>query len=266
MLSAGRPKKRLGQHFLADRGAARRIVEALAPRGGEPLLEIGPGRGALTAALIERTGCLAAVELDAQLAADLAARFDASRLRLYVQDVLTLDLARVRSDLARPGRLVIAGNLPYNVSKPVAMKLVRERRQVDRAVLMFQREVARRLTAEPGGKEYGPLSVLASAAYAIRRVFDLAPRAFRPPPKVVSTVTLWTARPDAALDDAEERRLRACLAVCFRRRRRTLLGNLREFTADRGAAQAMLEAAGIDGALRAEQVEASAFRRLSAQF
>ena len=266
MLSPGRPKKRLGQHFLADRGAVRRIVDALAPGAAEPLLEIGPGRGALTGALIERAGRMAAVELDAELAADLAQRFNPSQLLLYAQDVLKLDLGRVRADLNRPGRLALAGNLPYNVSKPVAMKLVRERRQVDRAVLMFQREVARRLTAGPGSKDYGPLSVLAGEAYTITRVFDLAPGSFRPPPKVVSTVTLWTARPGAALDDADERRLRACLAVCFRRRRRTLLGNLREFTHDRGAAEAMLAAAVIDGALRAEQVEPAGFRRLAALF
>ena len=144
--------------------------------------------------------------------------------RRFIQDdILDVPLAR----LASSGPLVIAGNLPYNISKPVAMKLVVERRFVLRAVLMFQREVADRLTAQPGTKAYGPLTVLAGRAYRIERLFDLAPGCFRPAPKVVSTVTRWMTRTDDALPDALVAPLRLALAAAFAHRRQTLQKNLR---------------------------------------
>jgi len=260
-----RARKRFGQHFLVDERAVQRIVERLAPRTGEAVLEIGPGRGALTGPLIDAVGRIAAVELDRDLARELRERFDERQLLLVCDDVLRLELAALRRTLAgsRAPRLVVAGNLPYNISKPIAMKLVRERRQVERAVLMFQREVARRLTAPPGGRDYGPLGVLARAAFDIEVAFDLPPGAFRPAPKVESSVTVWRALPPESLTGDEERRLRFCLAVCFRRRRRTLLGNLSDALGDRSRAAALLAAAAIDPALRAERVTPAGFRRLA---
>jgi 16S rRNA (adenine1518-N6/adenine1519-N6)-dimethyltransferase len=259
-----RAKRSLGQHFLVDRKAVGRILRATAATPGEPLLEIGPGRGALTADLLEQAGRMAAVEVDRELAARLRARFD-ERLLLIEQDVLELELATVPGLLGFPdGRpLVVVGNLPYNISKPIVQSMIRQRAQVGRMVLMFQREVAQRLTARPGGKHYGPLGILAGLAYRIERLFELGPRAFAPPPKVVSAVTRWTPR-EPALDPAAEPVLRTVLASCFARRRRTLRNNLRaRLAGDEQRTDRLLEAAGIDGSLRAEAIDPAGFARLA---
>jgi 16S rRNA (adenine1518-N6/adenine1519-N6)-dimethyltransferase len=252
----GIPRRRFGQNFLTDAGTIRRIVAALAPLATEEILEIGPGRGALTGALLECVPSIAAVEIDRDLAATLLARYGEERLRLTVGDVRALPLASGAS--VRPW--VIVGNLPYNISKPVAMKLVLERRAVARAVLMFQREVADRLTASPGERAYGPLTILAGRAYRIERLFDLRPGAFRPRPRVVSTVTRWTRRDDEALPPDLVAPLTAALRAAFAHRRQTLQKNLRGALADGDAAAALVLArAGIDGTLRAEAVAPEGF-------
>jgi 16S rRNA (adenine1518-N6/adenine1519-N6)-dimethyltransferase len=259
-------KRSLGQHFLVDRRAVRRIVSALAPRRGEFVLEIGPGRGALTDDLVAAVGQLAVVELDRGLAAMLRERFPPESLVIFERDVLDIDVAEVLGAMGAPAgaRLVIAGNLPYYVSKPIAAKLIRDRARISRAVLTFQREVAGRLTARPGGKEYGPLSVLAALTYRVGALFDLPPGAFRPPPRVVSTVTAWRPREAGdALSAEQEPRLRAVLAACFARRRRTLRGNLRTALGDDERVTRLLEAAALDGGRRAETLEPEQFVRLA---
>jgi 16S rRNA (adenine1518-N6/adenine1519-N6)-dimethyltransferase len=260
-----RAKKHLGQHFLIDRAAVRRIVDTLDPRSGEPLLEIGPGPGALTAALIERCGRIAAVELDAELAAALRERFDERRLVLLREDVLRLDPSTVREALGTPATqpLAVAGNLPYNISKPIVMWLVAHRGAFERGVLMFQREVAQRLVAVPGGKDYGPLTILTGFAFEVAPVFDLRPGAFRPRPAVVSTVTRWTRREPPAVLERREPALRACLRACFAHRRRTLRNNLRAALGDATTAAQLLERAGIDGDLRAERIPPDGYLRLA---
>jgi len=259
------PKRSLGQNFLIDRGAVQRIVAALAPRPQEPVLEIGPGRGALTGELIRAAGRIAAVEYDDALAEGLRERFDTAVLDLRVQDVLQLDFSDVAHALSagRTGRLAVVGNLPYNISKPIAQLLIRQRDQVDRAVLMFQREVAQRLTAGPGSRDYGPLSVLAGFAFRIERLFDLPPRAFWPRPGVVSTVTRWSPAAGPPLAAEDERRLRGVLAACFSSRRKTLRNNLRGVFGDPARVERLLEAAGLEGRLRAEAVPPDGFSRLA---
>jgi 16S rRNA (adenine1518-N6/adenine1519-N6)-dimethyltransferase len=243
-----RPRKRFGQHFLSDPAAVRRIVAALGPRDGPPVVEIGPGRGALTASLLQTFGRLLAIEIDRDLAAHLRQRFPAASLTVLEADVLDVPL---QSLAAGPVRLV--GNLPYNVSKPVADKIVRERTRVAGAVLMFQREVAERLTAEPGMRAFGPLTVLVGEAFSVERLFDLGARAFRPVPEVSSTVTRWTPRP-GAFSSVSEDALRAALRAGFTHRRRTLRNNV---------PPDLLELAGIDGGLRAEALPPAAWRRLA---
>jgi 16S rRNA (adenine1518-N6/adenine1519-N6)-dimethyltransferase len=256
-------RKRFGQNFLVDRSAVDRIVDALAPERESPLLEIGPGTGALTERLLERAGRVAAIEVDRDLAARLAGRFPPERLVLIRGDVLDADLVDVlgRLDAAPGRRLLVAGNLPYNLSKPIANKLVRERAAVERAVLMFQKEVALRLTAPPGGRDYGPPSVLAALTFEVRRLFDLPPGAFRPRPKVTSTVTRWLRRFPDPLDGAAEERLRRCLRVCFRSRRQTLRNNLR--AAWGRAADEVLEHARLRGDVRPERVSPEEYMALS---
>lgn len=259
-----RPRKKWGQHFLRDPRAAERIVHALAIRPGELVLEIGPGRGALTALLVDRAA-VAAVEIDPRCARELRERFAGLRLTVVERDILTLELAEIFKlpELPSVDRLAIAGNLPYNISKPLASRLVRERRWVDRAVLMFQREVADRLVASPSTRAYGPLTVLAGEAYRIERLFDLRPSAFQPAPEVVSSVTRWIRRTDPEFPEEEEAPLRACLSACFAMRRRTLFNNLRAALTDDATAVRLLDAAEIDGSARAESLPPAAYRRLA---
>lgn len=258
-------RRTLGQHFLVDAGAVARIVGALDPREGEPILEIGPGRGVLTEALLGATRRMAAVEIDEALGDLLERRFAAERLVVLRGDVLRTPFSAVLAALgADGGRLAIAGNLPYSISKPVVQKLVAERDTVDRAVLMFQREVARRLTAKPGSRDYGPLGLLAGRVYEIRGLFDLKPRAFRPAPSVDSTVTVWARRPGPPLTADEEARLRACLAACFHSRRRTLRNNLRGALGDDQRVERLLSATGTDGERRAEELAPEVFAHLAA--
>lgn len=263
--SLPRPRRRFGQNFLVDRALAERIVAKLAPAPGEHVLEIGPGQGALTALLLAGPGSLAAVEIDRDLARALRERFG-ERLRLVEGDFLEQPLDRVRMLAGFPasGPLVIVSNLPFNISKPVASRLVRERAQIARAVLTFQREVADRLTSAPGTAAYGPLGILAQEAFRIERLFDLPPAAFRPRPKVLSSVTSWTPLPPERFPAGAESALRATLAACFAHRRRTLWNNLRAALPDGEAgARAILDRTSLDGSLRAEDVPPEGFRRLA---
>jgi 16S rRNA (adenine1518-N6/adenine1519-N6)-dimethyltransferase len=265
-LRSARSRPPLGQHFLIDANAIARIVAALAPRHGETLVEIGPGRGALTAPLIAQAGRIAAIELDHRLGDRLTRQFDSAELILIQGSVLDVDWGGIAAalDHAPSSPLVVAGNLPYAVSKPIVMKLIAERHRLERAVLMFQREVARRLVAQPGGAEYGPLSVLCRAAFELELLFDLPPRAFKPPPRVVSSVVRLRPRRDDPLSDERERRLRACLRAAFARRRRTLRNNLREALTDEKDVDRLLDATEIDGLRRAETLDLVEFDRLAA--
>ena len=257
-----RARRRFGQHFLADARAAARIVEAAGASPREPVLEIGPGRGALTEPLVRAALRIAAVELDRDLAAWLRERYPQERLVLFERDVLELTLGEVPPALGFPAGtpLVVVGNLPYNISKPVAAMLVRQRGAVARAALMFQREVAERLTASPGTRAYGPLTVLVGRAYRVERLFHLPPSAFRPRPEVTSTVTRWERLPPQELIDTLEPALRACLAACFAHRRQTLLNNLRAaLPGGAEEARALLGRAGLDPGARAETVPPEAF-------
>ena len=254
-----RPRRRFGQNFLHDRTVVDRIVAELSPDAHTPVLEIGPGRGILTAALLDRVSHVVAVEVDRDLVAHLRATFDPQRLTVLERDVLEVDLAEIaREHHGENARWCVAGNLPYNISKPIAMRLVESVDVVERAVLMFQREVACRLVAPTGGADYGPLSVLPRAVYDIRRAFDVAPGAFRPAPEVTSSVTSWVARAPRP-PRAEVARLRRTLGALFANRRKTLRNNVRRALGDDG----VLERAGIDGGLRPQDLPAEALRAIA---
>jgi len=251
-----RPRKRFGQNFLRDGSVLDRIVAEVEPTAATTVLEIGPGRGALTRRLLEVVDRVVAIEVDRDLAQHLRETFEPSRLEVVEGDVLEFDLRAAT-------RWTVVGNLPYNISKPIAMKLFRERRSIDRAVLMFQKEVADRLTATPGTKSYGPLTVLASLTYCIERLFDLRPGAFRPRPKVDSTVTRWHTREMPGFDEKHEAALLACLAASFQRRRQTLRNNLRSALGSTDQAEAILGSAGLDASLRAEAIPPQGFVHLA---
>lgn len=259
-------RRKWGQNFLVDRAAVERIAAAATGVESGTVVEIGPGRGTLTRALLERFPRVAAVEVDPALSRELVRQLPADRFTLVQGDVLRLPLAEIaeRAGLRSGEGMVVVGNLPYNISKPVASKIIRERAVVSRAVLMFQKEVAERLTASPGSHGYGPLAVLSSRAFRIDRLFSLPPSAFRPRPKVVSTVTRWIPLERGAFPAEAEERLRLCLSASFAHRRQTVLRNLRSvLPGGESQALALLRAAGIDPRLRAEAVSPQQFQLLA---
>jgi len=257
-----RPRKRFGQNFLHDPAVIERIVAELSISTETALLEIGPGRGALTRALLDYASKVVCVEIDRDLVRYLRDTFPASRLHVIEDDALEIDFDRLgRQVHGRSVGWTVAGNLPYNISKPIAMRLVESVESIERAVLMFQREVARRLCAAPGGADYGPLSILPRAVYEIERVMDVAPGAFRPRPEVVSTVTRWSAREERPSPDELER-LRATLKAAFSNRRKTLKNNVRRAL----GSDAVLGQAGLDGSRRAQELSPEEFHALAAEW
>jgi 16S rRNA (adenine1518-N6/adenine1519-N6)-dimethyltransferase len=209
--------KRLGQHFLADQRALERIVDALDPSESDTVLEIGPGRGALTDILAQRSGKVVAVELDRALAELLRAKFAATPSVTIVEaDILKTDPGA----LGGPGYLLV-GNVPYYITTPIlfhALACALPRR----AVFLVQREVAARAMAVPGTKSYGALSVNLQVLASVERVFDIPPGAFQPPPKVDSSVIRVTPLSQPMLHEGEQRRFRSFVQSLFSQRRKQI--------------------------------------------
>ena len=249
-------RKSLGQHFLLDRALVGRIVSAAGPMAGVQAIEIGPGPGALTEALLESGAArVTAIELDARAVALLRPAADGSgdRLRLIEADALAVDIPAI---VTAPRRIV--ANLPYNVASPLLVRWLREAEAYLSLTLMFQQEVAERICAAPGTPEYGRLSVLAQWRCEAALLLRLPPGAFRPPPRVWSAVVGLVPRtpaPEPALFAAMER----VTAAAFGQRRKMLRGSLKAL----GDAEALLAAAGLDGSRRAETLDVAEFERLA---
>jgi 16S rRNA (adenine1518-N6/adenine1519-N6)-dimethyltransferase len=244
------PKSKLGQNFLRDRAAIERIAAALGEISGQTVLEIGPGEGAITQALIARAGHVTAIELDHELALRLRVRYPEDQLTVVEQDVLAYDFAAMAAQAGR--RLMVAGNLPYYITSPILLKLAENHAALDRAVLMVQREVADRVTAGPGSRDYGLLSVTVQMYGPVEKLFTLPPGAFFPPPEVHSTVFQWRFAPRfAELGVSEDIFLRFA-RVAFAQKRKTLANNLRAAGFGTEAVQAALAEVGIAAAARAE--------------
>ncbi len=250
-------RKRFGQHFLHDRSVIGRIVQAVSPVAGERVVEIGPGRGALTFALLERLPMLDAVEIDRDLAAQLALDPRAAgRLRLHVGDALATDYLALRGD-GPPLRIV--GNLPYNISTPLLFHLLHQRGAVADMYFMLQKEVVDRMVARPGIKAYGRLSVMLAAHAEVRRLFDVGPGSFKPPPKVWSSVVHVRPIGAPAFDFGGDAALRTLVTTAFSHRRKTLKNGLQDLLSVEE-----ITACGIDPALRPEVLEPAQFGRLAA--
>jgi 16S rRNA (adenine1518-N6/adenine1519-N6)-dimethyltransferase len=189
-------RKRFGQHFLTDPAIIGAIVDLIAPRPGQALVEIGPGLGAMTGPLLERCGHLTVVELDRDLAERLRRR---AGLEVIEADVLRVDFVALASRLGQPLRVV--GNLPYNISTPILFHLLGAAAQVEDQHFMLQSEVVDRMAAGPGNKTYGRLSVMLQWRYEIERVLDVPPQAFEPPPAVDSAVVRMRPLSELALPD-----------------------------------------------------------------
>lgn len=220
-------RKRFGQHFLADRGVVDAIVDAISPRAGERLVEIGPGLAALTGALLGRVDRLTAIEIDRDLAAKLRRRYG-ERLALIEADVLTVDFAALAAD----GALRVVGNLPYNISSPLLVHLLDARDRVVDQHFMLQKEVVDRIVAEPGGKDYGRLGVLLQAYYDTESLFEVPPEAFDPPPRVDSAVIRMIPKPRPA--PVAPALLSEVVGAAFGQRRKMLRNTLLPWLAQRG--------------------------------
>jgi 16S rRNA (adenine1518-N6/adenine1519-N6)-dimethyltransferase len=253
-----RAKKRLGQHFLHDPGTIERIVRAVAPRHGDRLVEIGPGRGAISAPLLEAAGALDVVEFDRDVLPALEARCRGlGELRVHLQDALEFDLRALRGDGA-PLRLV--GNLPYNISTPLLFRFLEQLDAVSDMHFMLQKEVVARMAARPGGKAYGRLTVMLAPRVRVEPLFDIGTGAFAPPPKVIST--FFALRPHAVppFELADPRAYARVVSAAFSQRRKTLrnsLANLLDVE--------RITAAGVDPRARPETLAPELFAALAAQ-
>ena len=257
-----RARKRFGQHFLEPAWVAR-LIAAVAPSPADTFLEIGPGRGALTAPLAQRAGRVVAVELDRDLVAMLGSRLPPN-VRLVQGDVLQLDLPGLIQGERAPIRVV--GNLPYNVASPILFRLLDEARDgavFSDATLMLQREVADRLLAHPGGPDYGAMAIQVQLLADVERALNLPPGAFRPPPKVHSSVVRLRFRPpqfEVGARPVFERVVRGL----FLQRRKTLANALKPVADSFGQSAAqILERAQLDGGRRPETLSLEDVARLS---
>ena len=253
-------KPKLGQNFLRDARAAQRIVTALGDLDRRTVVEIGPGRGAITGALSSRANRVVAIELDGELAAGLRGRYDAGRVTVVEQDVLNFDFGAASAEAG--GRLRVAGNLPYYITSPILLKLAASHAALELAVLMVQREVADRVTAAPGGRDYGLLSATVQMYGPVELLFTLPPSAFSPPPKVHSAVFRWRFRPRFEELGVEEGGFLRFLRQAFAQKRKTLANNLRAAGVAPQDAAAALDRAGIDMQARAEAVGIEALAKL----
>ena len=261
-----KPKKCFGQHFLVNTRIADRIVEHAGIAPGDRILEIGPGRGMLTERLLEKGAAVTAVEIDHALAGFLKERFGSRVGFIFIEaDILKLDLGILFQD--SPGRIKTVSNLPYNISTPVIELLCRSRKLVSEAVLMVQREVARRILSSPGTRDYGLTTLNLALCAQGRRLMDVKPSAFNPPPKVMSRVISLVFSEELLYPLKDETVFRAVTGAAFRQRRKMVRNTLKPYLNSLGIADSevyrMLETAGIHPEARPETIDAEQFVRLS---
>lgn len=240
-----RHRKRFGQHFLTDPGAIDAIVRAIAPSDDDCIVEIGPGRAAITEPISHRCKSFHAIEIDRDIVARLRKRYaDNANVTIHECDALTFDFTSLGSSLR------IIGNLPYNISTPLLFHLLLQRAVISDMHFMLQKEVVDRMAAPPGNKTYGRLSIMLGAYFDIEALFDVDRSAFDPPPDVTSAVVRLRPRPEDEIGVADADRLSSVVATAFSQRRKTLRNALRDV-----ASEEDLDAIGIDPKLRPENID-----------
>ena len=247
------PRKRFGQHFLHDPLVIRRIIAAFAPRPADNVVEIGPGQGVLTAPLLDELNELHIIELDRDLAALLRDKFrHKSGLHIHQGDALEFDFGCL------PASLRIVGKLPYNISTPLLFRLLGLKQQVRDMLFMLQKEVVERLAAGPGSTAYGRLSVMVQYACTVEPLFEVGPGAFKPPPRVDSSVVRLVPHAVPPVHVADADTFAHLVAQVFTQRRKTLRNNLKGVLDE-----AEIRAAGIDPGVRAETLGLTEFASLA---
>jgi len=260
-----RPKKHLGQHFLADGNLLRKIVAISGAGKGDRVLEIGPGTGALTRRLLETGAIVLAVEIDRGLAERLGETFatavEKGALEIICADILKVSLSTLARE--RDCRFNVVANLPYNISGPVLARLLAERRALTSMTLMFQREVAERITARPGTKAYGALSVMAQAYTDCKIEFDVSRRLFKPQPRVDSSIVSLKVLERPGVEVADETFFKRVVRSAFGTRRKTLVNALKPLSIDKDALARAIRSAGIDPSTRGETLGIAEFGALA---
>jgi len=256
---AHQARKRFGQNFLHDQAVIQRIIDVIAPHKGELLIEIGPGQAALTIPLLQAAGSIHAVELDRDLipiVQENCAPY--GELTLHNADALKFDFRALKTD---ERKLRMIGNLPYNISTPILFRLLEQRDVIQDMHFMLQKEVVDRMAAGPGSKTYGRLSVMLQAYCKVESLFDIGPGAFKPAPKVDSSIVRLTPLPadkDVISDHASFAEI---VTTSFGQRRKTLRNNLKKIMDVE-----QIESTGIDPGCRAETLSVDDFRRLAELF
>ncbi|NJD37976.1 MAG: 16S rRNA (adenine(1518)-N(6)/adenine(1519)-N(6))-dimethyltransferase RsmA [Geobacter sp.] len=256
-----RPRKALGQNFLTDQNIVRKILAAAALQPSDQVLEVGPGRGALTALLAERVNHLVAVEFDRDLAALLRQQYQNSpTVLIHEQDVLQVDFAALLGE----GTYKVVANLPYNISTPVLFRFLEERHRFSRLVVMLQKEVGERLAAAPDCSDYGVLTVLFRQWFEVRREFLVPPDCFFPAPKVDSVVISLVPLSGSRVVVGDQELFEKVVRAAFAMRRKTLWNCLKSSgVAEVPAVEAALNETGINGQRRGETLSLDEFAALS---
>ena len=251
------PRKRFGQHFLHDPAVIARIIAAVAPQPGEHIVEIGPGLGALTLPLLNRIPTLDVIEIDRDAIRELRSKATADALRIHEADVLKFDIGSLRGE--KPLRLV--GNLPYNISTPLLFHLIAQRQHIRDMHFMLQKEVVDRMAAQPDTAAYGRLTIMLAPWVRVESLFDIGPGAFRPPPRVVSSIARLTPHGHPPFTIVNQDIFAQVVAAAFAQRRKTLRNAVKQLLPE-----AAIERAGIDPNARGETLSPAQFAALAAQY
>lgn len=253
-------RKRFGQHFLHVRSVLDRMLHAVAPAAGDALVEIGPGRGALTDLLVGKSKSLDVIEIDRDLAAELRVRRgDTPGFHVHEADALKFDFAALAAERQAP-RLRVIGNLPYNISTPLLFHLAAAHQRIDDLHVMLQKEVIDRIAAPPDTSDYGRLTVMLAPWFETKHLFDVGPGAFSPPPRVWSAVARLTVRRTPAFEIPPAFAL--TVSSAFSHRRKTLRNALRAL-ADVSVVVDAIVAAGVDPGARPETVTPAQFAAIA---
>ena len=252
--SGHKARKRFGQNFLIDQGVIHGIVDAVNPRPGEAVVEIGPGLGALTQPLLERAGHLHVVELDRDLIARLEKKYTREQMSIHAGDALAFDFSTLGPDLR------VVGNLPYNISTPILFHLLDQVEAIRDIHVMLQKEVVDRMVAAPGDADRSRLSVMLQRYCYLEPLLDVPPESFDPAPKVNSAVVRMIPKPVVDRLAVDEVKLRAVVNAAFSQRRKMVRNTLKQLMT-----AAQIEAAGVDPTERAEQLSEADFVALTHQ-